>query len=373
MKIAVNTRFLLPGKLEGLGWYTHEIASRLVRLRPQDEFIFFFDRPFDRRFVYAESVRPLVLFPPARHPFLWLAWFEQAVPRALRQCGADVFFSPDSFLSLSAKTRTVMTLHDIAPLHLPEQIPFWPRHFYRHFMPRYARRADQIVAISEHTKRDIAQTIRGVSPAKIHVVPNGCRAGFVPILEAEKQAVRREFAAGQPYFFYAGTVHPRKNLHRLIRAFDQFKTRTGAPAKLLIGGRFLFQTGEIMAAWQAAEHRADVQFLGYLPEETLQKLTAAALALTYVSLSEGFGLPLLEAMHAETPIVAANATALPEVAGDAAILVDPFSENDIAAALVRVFADENLRRELIEKGRLQREKFSWDAAAGALADLIAVG
>lgn len=369
MKIAINTRFLLPGKLEGLGWYTHEIAQRLVRLRPGDEFFFLFDRPFDPRFVYGPNVRPLVLFPPARHPVLWHAWFEWAVPRALRCIGADVFFSPDSFLSLAAKTRTVMTLHDIVPLHAPEQVPLAPRLFYQKFMPRYARRADQIVAISEFVKQDIVQTI-GIQPARIQVVANGCRDGFAPISKAEKQAVRREFADGQAYFFYAGTVHPRKNLHRLIRAFDQFKNRTGAPVKLLIGGRFLFQTGEILEAWQTARHRDDVRFLGYLPDETLQKLTAAALALAYVSLAEGFGLPLLEAMHSEVPIVTSNVSALPEVAGDAAVLVNPLSENEISAALERLFLDEKLRQNLVVHGRSQREKFSWDTAAASIAQML---
>ena len=119
MKIAINTRFLLPDRLEGFGWYTHEIARRLVARHPEDEFLFLFDRPFDPDFVYAANVRPQALFPPARHPLLWWWWFEQSVPQALHGWGADVFFSPDSYLSLRAKTPTVMTVHDLVPLHQP--------------------------------------------------------------------------------------------------------------------------------------------------------------------------------------------------------------------------------------------------------------
>ncbi len=374
MKIAINARFLLPGKLEGLGWYTREIALRMVQRHPETAFVLLFDRPVSpeiRAEFSALNVQFKVLFPPARHPFLWWLWFEMAVPQALREVGADVFFSPDSFLSLRAKTRTVMTLHDVIPLRSPEQVPFWPRLFYQKYLPKYARRADQLVAISEFTKKEIMETC-GVGEGKIAVVPNGCRAGFAPISGEEKQRVRAEFAGGQPYFFYAGTMHPRKNLARLIRAFDAFKTKTAAPAKLLLAGRFLAKTGEITAAWQSAQHRADIQFLGYLHDETLQKLTAAALAVTYVSEAEGFGLPVLEAMHAEVPVLTSNVSALPEVAGEAALLVNPFSENEIAAGLERLFFEEDLRRELVERGRSRREFFSWDLAAERIYNLLIV-
>ena len=369
MKIAINTRFLQPGQLEGFGWYTHEIVRRMVLAHKEDEFIFLFDRPFDTRFVYAENVTPIVLAPQARFAPQFLAWFEWAVPGALKKLGAEVFFSPDSMCSLSTKVPTVMTCHDLVPLHLPEQVPLLHRHYLLHFLPKFLRRADHVLTVSEYVRNDIAQT-SGIPLGKISTVYNGCRKGFVPLDEVEKESVRAKFSETKPYFFYAGAIHPRKNIPRLIRAFDLFKKKTAATQKLLLAGRFAWQTGEVRSAYELAEHRADIHFLGYVAEEDLPRLTASATALTYVSLSEGFGLPVLEAMYCDTPVLTANTSCLPEIAGDAALLVDPLSETDIAEGLEKLWGDRDFAQNLVRKGRIQRDKFSWDRAAEEVYDVL---
>lgn len=370
MKIAVNTRFLLPAHLEGLGWYTHEIAQRLVAQHLDDEFLFLFDRPFDPRFVYAPNVTPMVLFPPARHPLLWTWWFEHSVPKALRRWRPDVFFSPDSYLSLGTATPTVMTVHDLAPLHRPEGIPWLIRKYYQHYLPKFLHHADHVVTVSEYVRQDIART-SGVDLSRISVAYNGCRAGFLPLQEVDKQIVRERYAAGQAYFFYTGAIHPRKNIPRLLRAFALFKQRTGAPAKLLLAGRMAWQTGEVSTTYEQSGSRADIHFLGYVSESELPRLMASALALAYVSLSEGFGLPMLEAMHTETPVIAARATCLPEIAGDAALLVDPLSETAMAEGLEKIWTDRAFAQTLVENGRRQRDKFSWDVAAEHIYKVLA--
>lgn len=336
---------------------------------PEDEFIFLFDRPFDAQFVYGKNVTSVVLPPRARFAPQFYFWFEWAVPQALKKYSADVFFSPDAMCSLSAKTPTVMTCHDLVPLHFPKQIPLIHRHYLLHFLPKHLRRADRVLTVSDYVRQDIFKTC-GIQLEKITTVHNGCRERFFSLGETEKQEVRQKFAEGKPYFFYAGAIHPRKNIPRLIRAFDLFKNKTAAPAKLLLAGRFAWETGEVKTAFEQASSRADIQFLGYVGDETLPKLMASALALTYVSMSEGFGLPLLEAMHAEIPVLAADATALPEVAGDAALLVDPFSEIAIAEGLEKLWRDEILRKKLVGKGRVQREKFSWHAAAEQIYQIL---
>ncbi len=380
MRIAINARFLLPDHLEGLGWYTHEIAQRLVARHPEDEFLFLFDRAFDPRFVYAPNVTPLVLFPPARHPLLWAWWFEWSVARALRRWKSDVFFSPDSYLSLATKTPTVMTVHDLAPLHRPAGIPWLIRKYYQHYLPKFLHRANHILTVSEYVRQDIAQTLP-LTPSKLgsgvamldktSVAYNGCRGGFVPLQDIDKRAVMEKYSAGQEYFFYTGAIHPRKNIPRLMRAFDLFKKKTAAPTKLLLAGRMAWQTGEVNTAYQQSPNRADIHFLGYVPESELPRLMAAALALAYLSLSEGFGLPMLEAMHTDTPVVAARATCLPEIAGDAALLVDPFSETAIAEGLEKLWADRAFVQKLVENGRRQREKFSWEVAAEHIYGVLA--
>ncbi|MCO6489827.1 MAG: glycosyltransferase family 4 protein [Phaeodactylibacter sp.] len=365
MRIAINTRFLLPGRLEGLGRYTYEVARRLVEGHPEHEFLFFFDRPFDERFLFGKNVQAVVLAPPARHPLLWYIWFEYSVNRALKKYKADVFFSPDGYLSLRAETPTVMTVHDLAFEHFPEAIPFLVRRYYQHFTPMFCRRADHLLAVSAYTRADIQQQY-GIEGAKITVCGNGCREGFRPLTEEEKKRTRAEYADGQPYFLYVGAVHPRKNTHRLIEAFGRFKARTGATVKLLIAGRFAWQTGPVKTAFEASAFQEDIRFLGFVPDEKLPQLVGGAFCFVYPSLFEGFGLPLLEAMHCDVPIISSGSSSLPEVAGAAALLFDPQDTELLAAALQHIYKEEGLRHQLVEAGRLQRRKFSWERTAEAV-------
>ncbi len=365
MKIAVNTRFLLKNKLEGIGLFTQEILLRLVEQHPELEFIFFFDRPCDPAFVFGKNVLPVVLFPPARHPFLFLWWFEWSVAVALKKYRADVFLSPDNFLSLCTKVKTVLVTHDLAHAHFPSQLPFFHRLYYQIFAPKFNRRADRIVAVSEFTRQDLVARY-GIPPEKIAVACNGCREIFRPLSEAEKHSVRERYSDGKPYFFYVGAVHPRKNVHRLIAAFDQFKTATGSSAKLLIAGRFAWKAGAVADAWRAARHQPDVQFLGYLDDLEVAKLMGGAFALTYVSLFEGFGVPLMEAMHCDVPVITSNVSSMPEVAGEAGLLVNPESVEEIATAMQRLWQDEHLAKKLVAAGGQQRQLFTWQKAADVI-------
>ena len=362
MRIAINTRFLLPGQLEGLGRYTYEVARRLVQEHPEHEFLFFFDRPFHERFIFGKNVQPIVLPPPARHPLLWHIWFEYSVSRGLKKYKPDVFFSPDGYLSLSAQTPTVMVVHDLAHEHFPEAVPFLVRRFYQHYVPRYCRRAERLLAVSGYTRADI-QKQYGIEASKITVCGNGCRDGFRPLSAEEKQQAQRQYAEGQPYFLYVGAIHPRKNTHRLIEAFSRFKRRTDAAVKLLIAGRFAWQTGPVKTAFEASAFQVDIRFLGFVPDEKLPQLVGGAFCFVYPSLFEGFGLPLLEAMHCDVPLISSRSSSLPEVAGDAALLFDPQDAELLAAALQRIYQEEGLRHKLVEAGRLQRRKFSWERTA----------
>ena len=362
MKIAVNTRFLLKNKLEGMGLFTHEVLKRLVKQYPEDEFIFFFDRPYDASFVYGENVKPVVLFPPARHPFLFLWWFEWSVANALKKYRPDVFFSPDNFLTLNTDAKTVLVTHDLAHVHYPEQVSFLQRKYYQWLVPKFNKKADRIIAVSNFTKSDLIRQY-AIPAEKISVACNGCSGNFKPLLEEEQKKIRKEYAEGQPYFFYVGAVHPRKNIHRLIRAFDQFKHKTNTGVKLLIAGRFAWQAGEVKSAYEQSPYQPDIHFIGYIRGEVLPKLIGGALACTYVSLFEGFGIPILEAMHCEVPVITSNTSSMPEVAGDAALLVNPNSIAEIANAMQQIWEDSHLQSKLVSAGKLQRQKFTWQKAA----------
>ena len=362
MKIAINTRLLLKNRLEGIGRVTYEIVRRLVKAHPEDEFIFCFDRPYDTNFIFGKNVTPLVISPQSRHPILWYLWFEHSLPSALKKHQPDVFYSPDGYNSLKLNCPSVMVTHDLAHIHYPNEIPFLVRKFYNSYVPKYLQKSDQIISVSNATKEDIIKQYK-ISSEKISVIHNGNRDGFFKIKKEQKKETRIKYSQGCKYFFYLGAVHPRKNLERLILAFDLFKQNKNTYVKLLIGGRLAWQTDRVRGIFEQSVHKNDINFLGFIPEEDLPNIMGAALAMVYVSLFEGFGLPILEAMYAEVPVITSTVSAMPEVAGDAALLVDPQSVGEIVLAMEKIYEKKSLRKKLVETGKIQRELFNWDHAA----------
>lgn len=361
MKIAVNTRLLLKDKLEGIGWVAYECLRRIVKSHPEVEFFFIFDREYDERFIFGDNVKPVVLFPPARHPFLYIAYFEFAVARYLRKLKPDLYLSTDAYLSLRSGTKQLAVFHDINFEHFPQDFPRIHLWHYKKFFPLYARKASRILTVSEFSKNDICECY-DIDPSKIDVVYNGANEMFSPVDDDVKIKIRNRFSKGKPYFMFVGSLHPRKNLARLFTAFDIFKNNNDNDIKLLIVGSKKWWTEPIKNAYEAMSHKEDVIFAGRLSAEDLHLVTASALASVYVSYFEGFGIPIVEAFKCDTPVITSNVTSMPEVAADAALLIDPFDENSIANAM-ELILDENLRNDLIEKARIRRNDFSWDKAA----------
>ena len=368
MKIAVNTRLLLKGKLEGIGWVAYETLRRMVLDHPEVEFYFLFDREPDPMFIFADNVKPVLLFPQARHPFLFIWYFELSVPRALRVIEPDLFFSPDGYLSLRSNVPQVAQFHDLNFEHFPNDMPKIHLWHYKKYFPKFAQKATRIVTVSEFSKQDIIDCYH-LAPEKIDVAYNGVNERFAPIPETEQTNVRARYTGGAPYFMFVGSMHPRKNLARLFTAFDLFKKKTPSEVKLLIVGEKRWWSDNIEQAYSAMTHKDDVVFAGRLSAEDLHLVTASALASVYVSYFEGFGIPILEAFKCDTPVITSNVTSMPEVAGDAALLVDPFSEASIADGMTKML-DPNLRQTLVEKGRRRAMDFSWDQAATAIWDSL---
>lgn len=361
MKIAVNTRLLLKDKLEGIGWVEYETLRRIVASHPEVEFYFLFDCKPDSRFLFGENVKPVVLFPPARRPWLYVWFFELSVTRTLRKINPDLFFSPDGYMSLRSKIPSVIQFHDLNFEHFPNDMPKKYLWHYKHFFPKFAKKAKRIVTVSEFSKRDIIDCYH-IDSDKIDVAYNGVNEVFAPVSDEERKAIRNQYTCGRSFFMFVGSLHPRKNLARLFRAFDLFKSQTQSDVKLLIVGEKRWWDGPIADAYESMRYQEEVIFTGRLSAEELHKVTASALASVYVSYFEGFGIPILEAFRCDTPVITSNVTSMPEVAQDAALLVDPFSEASIAEAMIRVLDDE-VREELIKKGRKRALDFSWDRAA----------
>ena len=365
MQIVVNTRLLLPNKLEGIGFFTCETLKRITREHPEHHFIFLFDRHFDEEFLFSDNITPLILSPQARHPFLFYWWFEFSVAATLNKLKPDLFLSPDGYLSLRAKCPQLAVMHDLNFEHYPKDLSFLVRKYYRYFFPRFARKATRIATVSEFSKQDIVKTY-GIAESSIDVVYNGCNTLYQPVDEALKQATRQKYSAGNDYFLFVGALHPRKNISRLFKAFDAFKSRQPGNTKLVIVGVKYYWTSEIKMTYIGMKHKEDVIFTGRLSSEELKNVLASALALTYVPYFEGFGIPIIEAMHTDTPVITSNVTSMPEVAQDAALLVDPFSVESIAEGMLKMSNDAALRQTLVEKGRQRCREFSWDRTAALL-------
>lgn len=365
MKIAVNTRLLLKDKLEGIGWFTYESLIRIVNQHPEHQFYFIFDRKYDKSFLFASNVTPIVISPQARHPILFYIWYEFSIPRVLRKIKADLFISPDALGSLRAKTKTLTVIHDLNFEHFPNIMPRLIHKYYTFFTPKFARKADRIATVSEFSKRDIVKQY-GVSPGKIDVVYNGANKEFKPIEEDEKRITKDKFSKNCEYFVFIGALNPRKNLSNLFKAFDIFKGQNKSDIKLLIVGEKMYWSGEIKDTYDSTNFKEDIIFIGRLEPEELHKVVGSAIALAYVSIFEGFGIPIVEAWYAETPVITSNVTSMPEIAGEAAIIVDPFKPESIAEGLKSITFDNNLREELIEKGKKRRQEFSWQKTADNL-------
>lgn len=363
--IAVNARFLIEGKMEGIGRFTFESLRLITEKHPEHTFIFIFDRPYSETFIFSKNVVPVVMQPPARHPFLWYAWFEWALPRVFSKYKPDAFLSTDGFLSLNTNVPSSLVIHDLAFLHYPEMIDYLSNRYYQHFTPKYVAKAKRIATVSEYSKSDIVSKY-GISPDKIDVVYNGANISCKPLMNGSLQAVKDQYTDGNEYFLFVGAVHPRKNLGRLLKAFDKFKAKHNNNVKLLVIGRKAWQVDKAMDIYKTMEYKEDVIFKGHLTIEEVSKVTAAALALTYVSVFEGFGIPILEALYCESPVITSNISSMPEVAGDAALLVDPHSVDSIENAMSEIYLKPELRKKLIDQGRIQRENFGWELTAGKL-------
>lgn len=370
MRIAVNTRLLLPGRLEGIGRFTNETLKRLVVDHPEVEWIFLFDRPFDQQFVFGPNVIPVIVSPQARHPVLWTVWFEYMIPRVLKKYKADLFLSPDGYNSINSRIPSIDVIHDLNFEHNKDDVPGWAGRFLRTNFPKYAKAAKRVATVSEYSARDIEKTY-GIDRAKIDVVYNGVDDRFSPISNQQSSIIRKRETEGEPFFLYVGSINPRKNIERMLKAFDQFKTQyPWCGHKLILAGSKMVWTDEMELTFNSMQFKSDVFFKGKVSDLTLGELLGAAEALVYVSYFEGFGIPVIEAFQAELPVICSNVTSLPEVAADAALLIDPYDIDGISSAMASIANSPEVRAQLIQKGNARNGIFTWQRTADLLWESI---
>ncbi|HEV7782036.1 MAG TPA: glycosyltransferase family 1 protein [Chitinophagaceae bacterium] len=365
MVIAVNTRFLLEGYLEGYGNFIYETFQRITAQHPEHQFIFIFDRPYDQRFVQGENIKAVVTGPAARHPLLWKFWYDVRIPAILKKYKADVFVSMDGFCSLHTKIPQCLVVHDLAFLHYPSAIRRSHLLYYKRYTPKFMAKANSIATVSQFSKRDIAEQYK-TDPERIDVVYSGVKDLFAPLTEEEKINTKNRYTEGKEYFVYTGSIHPRKNLIRLLKAFSLFKKRQQTNMKLVLAGRLAWKYESFREDLKSYKYRDDVVMTGYVDDTELASITGAAWGMVYPSLWEGFGVPVLEAMRCDVPVITSSGSPMEEIAKDAALYIDPADHTTIAEKMMLLYKDENLRKEMIRKGRAIAGEYSWEKTAALL-------
>ena len=366
MKIAINCWVLRNKQLDGIGYFTINTLQRVIKNNPSVEFVLLCDKNFTEPYFNFSNVIIKRVFPPYRHPVLYLFYMEFVLPLVLLSLRPQLLLSMEGFASLISGCKQLPVIYDLNFEHFPENLDLKNRIYFRFFFRRFAKKAARIATISEYSKSDIAK-LYGIKPERIDNVSCGINSSFRVLNADEIRIAREKFSAGKPYFFFVGSMHPRKNMLRLIQAFREFKSQTNSDFKLVIAGAMVWNKSEIQDAYESSPYKDDISFTGRLSDEELKQALGAAYALSFVPIFEGFGLPVVEAFEAGVPVLVARATSLPEVAGDAAVYADPFDVNSIAAGMKTLYENKDgLCRRLVEKGFEQKQLFSWERSADLL-------
>jgi glycosyltransferase involved in cell wall biosynthesis len=239
------------------------------------------------------------------------------------------------------------------------------RRYYDRYFPKFARNATRLATVSQFSCDDIRESYQ-IPDDRIDVVYNGANPAYKPYTEEEKNAVKQQYTDGCDYFLFVGLIHKRKNLDNIFKAFDTFKDCSQSPMKLAVVGDKKWWAGEIENTYLAMRHREDVVMLGRQQIDVLSALTASATALVYASLFEGFGQPIVDAFNAHTPVITSDISSMPEIAGDAALLVNPYHADEIADAMYQLYNNPELRKQLIDKGIARKDLFTWKRSADLL-------
>jgi glycosyltransferase involved in cell wall biosynthesis len=345
--------------MDGIGWFTYNTLKEITTKNADIEFHFLFDSGIDKSFLFSDNIIPHNLLPPAKHALLNIAWFEWSVKNLLKRIEPDLFFSPDGILCLGWNGKQFGVMHDISFYHYPGDLKLSNRKYYNYFFPRFAKKATRLATVSEYSKSDISNSFR-VEKDKIDVVYCGINSFYHPVDKKTIAQTRNKYTNGKPYFVFIGTISPRKNLLNLMKAFELYKKTGVEETKLVIAGGGMYRVDELYNFKGQMNFGNDVIFTGRLPDTELNNILASSLSLAFVPKFEGFGIPLIEAMQCEVPIIASDVTSIPEVVDNAALLVDPLNVEEIKVAMYKITTDASLKMQLIEKGKTRKGFFSWE-------------
>jgi len=351
MKIAIDAQTTL-GQKTGFGFYVKNLVDALAKVDPQNEYLLI--KPRTRQ----SAGRPIKDFPTWKR--FW--WDQFAFPGKARKNQVDLLHQPCFSAPLFYSGKVIVTCHDLISVFFPENLPLASRLFYSRWMPFSYRKATLIIADSEHTKRDLMALLK-IPEEKIRVIHLAVSSDFRPIKsKAKLTAVQKKYHTGSKYLLHVGTLEPRKHLEFLVKSFI-LAFREGISENLVITGKKGWYFEGLFQLVSKLNLQKKVIFTGYVEEKDLPALYSGATAFLFPSLYEGFGLPTLEAMASGTPVISSNTSSLPEVIGNAGILLPPKDERLWAKNILKVIQDKGLNTTLKKLGPRQSRKFSWDNTA----------
>ncbi|MBI5207758.1 MAG: glycosyltransferase family 4 protein [Candidatus Firestonebacteria bacterium] len=357
MKIGINAITINKHKT-GIGTYTYELLKHLLEIDKKNEYIVFLPEDSTMDF-HAENLKLVYIKANINKPLLQLLWENVYLPGLIKKKNIDIFFSPSFVLPFfSFKSKSVITVHDLAYIIFPETKSFLFGKYIRFIVPRSVRKADRIICDSKSTQDDLIKYYK-TSGEKSIVIHLGCNLSVNTFDSSLIFKFREKYELKNNYIVYIGNDDPRKNLSRLIQSFKLLKEKpSGRDMQLvLIGKRRKEEKLTLMVKQLGIEH--DVKFIDYLKENELNLAYAGAKLLVYPSIYEGFGLPILEAMACGIPVLTSNISSMPEIADDAAVFVNPYDVENICMGMESILKDNKLREALIDKGFQRIKKFSW--------------
>ena len=354
----------------GIFRYTAEMAKHLLMLPEAEsdlQYVFFFAREVHPDFLPFQDAFETVLCPTRNELLSKQFWFPLILPR-LRLDVMHYPTFPPPYIGLPGP-HTVMTFYDAGPWRYPQAQTLHGRLYFRTLLSRGIRTCSHAVTLSKHGKSEIGYLLGERYLPKISIAPGAVRPEFgETVSDVAKQTVRAHHDLPDSYFLTVATVEPRKNLPTLLDAYTRLRQRLGqACPALVIVGRKGWNCEDILRYMTALQE--SVHFLGHIPDQDLIALYQMARCFVFPSLYEGFGLPVVEAMTAGCPLITTNRSSLPEVAGNAALLVDPLNVEEMACTMERVLEDEALRQHMIDDGRVQASRFSWKETARIYRDV----
>jgi glycosyltransferase involved in cell wall biosynthesis len=371
MSIGINALCLNPGQMGGVEIYIRNLVAHLGRIAPDNEYLVFVDR--HNQSVFGSGLPPnvrrvVIAPPPPASPVIralrYWGWLPSPLADQLERSGVDVIHYPDSIINPPGiALPCVLTSHDIQHEYFPRHFPFQTRLLRKLTYGPSARKARRIITDSQFTRDTLVEKFR-IPADKITAIHWGVDTAFRPDMSlAEVQRVRQKYCLPQVFAFYPASTWPHKNHPRLVQAISLLQKKHRSDCKLVLCGQPQWGHDALLSALKAYDLQGDVLILGYVPAKDLPALYHAASLLVYPSLFEGFGIPLVEAMSCGCPIVCSNTTSLPELVGDAAVLVNPYDVEGLANAIWRVLNDRDLRADLVAKGLARARHFSWEKAA----------